>query len=320
MANDKFIWLRRCLLLLPALLLAGCSSQGGNFWLFNTQGPSAGASLHYMILDVLLMLIVIGPTTALVIWAMWRYRRNRNASYAPHWAHSNLIEVVVWSIPVIIVGVLSYFSYVGTRAVNPYNPTIVTRSVQARASKDGPLKVDVITTDWQWLFVYPQLHVAVTNRLVVPTNREIQFRLTSTSVTNDFYIPQLVGQIYVMPGMRTKQSMLVQSPGKYHGFSAEFSGPGFSWMNYSVDAVAEAQFSSWAKRVRAVGRSLSYPAFKRFARPTVNTGGKSEYFNRVQPGLFREIVKNVRNGKLAYKTPMLLTEDMHSKLFRTHTN
>lgn len=315
-------WLR-ILLLAPALLLTGCSNLSGHFWLFNTKGPLAASSLHYMILDVLVMLIIIIPALMLLVWTVWRYRRKRrgSATYSPGWSHSNLIEVIVWGIPLIIVGVLVYYSYVGTHAVNPYGPKVLNHPRHTRqASQKGPLRVDVITTDWQWLFVYPSLHIAVSNNLVVPVNRKVRFRLTSASVTNDFYIPQVVGQIYIMPGMRTRQSMLVQSPGKYHGFSAEFSGPGFSWMKYRMHAVSRRHFRKWVAKVRASGQPLSYADFKTFAKPTVNVQGQSQYFNRVDPHLFRQVVENVKAGKLAYDTPMLMSENMHSQLFQSHTN
>lgn len=303
--------------LMPLLLLGGCNSE--HFWLLHPKGPVAAAELHYTVIDVVLMAIVIIPAILLSIWAIYRYRASSGkGTYAPQWAHSNILEVVVWGVPIIIVGALAYFSYEGTFAVNPYNPTIIADHLKHKDPK--PLEVDVITTDWQWLFVYPKQNVAVSNELVVPVNRPVHFRLTSTSVTNDFFIPQIVGQIFAMPGMRTKQSMLVSDPGEYHGFSAELSGPGFAWMKFKLKAVSDKKFETWLGTVRQSSAKLSYADFAKFAKPTVNVGGKVQYFTDVQPGLFVQVIRNVRNGKLHYKTPMFLTESMKTEEFKQHSN
>ena len=317
MTRKNFPNLFRYLALIPLLLLGGCSSE--HFWLFNPKGPVAATELYYMILDVAIMLVVIVPTIILTIWVIYRYRAsNTKATYAPKWSHSNTLEVVVWGVPIVIVAILAYYSYVGTHQVNPWNPTVITE--HADYAKAKPLEVDVITTDWQWLFVYPKQNIAVSNELVVPVDRPVHFRLTSTSVTNNFFIPQIVGQVYVMPGMRSKQSMVVKHVGEYHGFSAALSGGGFSWMNFKVKAVSDQDFGSWVAKVQQSPSKLSYADFEKFAKPTVNIAGKAQYFTDVQPGLLVQVIQNVRDGKLRYKTPMFLTENMVSDEFKKHAN
>ncbi|APZ42346.1 COX aromatic rich motif-containing protein [Acidihalobacter ferrooxydans] len=319
MERKSFPSYLRYLAFLPLLLLGGCS--GHNFWLLDPKGAVAKAELHYMILDVSFMAIVIVPTTFLLIWVVWRYRASRNATYKPKWSHSNTLELVVWGIPLVIVGALSYFSWEGIHQVNPYNPGAVNGASDLAAAHDAPLEVDVITTDWQWMFIYPKQHIAVANELVVPTGTKVHFRLTSTSVVNSFFIPQIVGQIYAMPGMRTKQALEVSYPGSYHGFSAAFSGPGFSWMDFKLKAVPPQQFAQWVKKIgQKNGGRLDYATFKQFAKPTVNVADKIDYYANVQPGLFAKVVNAVRAQKLHYVTPMSMTENMHSDIFRQHSN
>ena len=291
-----------------------------HFWLLNPKGPVAAAELHYMIIDVALMAIVIVPTTLLFIAFVWRYRADRNATYAPKWSHSNAIELVVWGVPLLIVGALSYFSWEGIHQVNPYNPGAVNGAGDKAAAHDAPLEVDVISTDWQWMFIYPKQHIAVANELVVPTDTKVDFRLTSTSVVNSFYIPQVVGQIYAMPGMRTKQALEVNYPGSYHGFSAAFSGPGFSWMDFKMKAVTPQQFRQWVQKVSAAPQTLDYASFARFAKPTVNVSGKVYEYSHVQPGLFKQVVAAVRAQKLHYVTPAMMSENMYSTEFKEHSN
>jgi cytochrome o ubiquinol oxidase subunit 2 len=309
----------RMLALFPLLLLSGCSDK--HYWLFDPKGPIASAELHYMILDVLVMLVVIIPVTALTIWVLWRYRAAAQARHEPGWAHSNVLEFVVWGVPLVIVAILGYYSYVGIHAVNPYGPEVLAKKSVVETTRQGiaPLEVDVISTDWQWLFVYPKLHIASANELVVPTHVPVHFRLTSTTVTNNFFIPQLVGQIYAMPGMRTKQAMIADHTGEYHGLAATLSGPGFSWMDFKVKALNEQQFGQWVAGVKGAKAQLTYAAFDKFAQPTVNTSGKSVYFANVQPGLFKHVIQEVKAGKV-YPTPYAFTENMQAPEFTERTN
>lgn len=316
MSREKFPGALRYLALMPLLFLGGCSNQ--HFWLFNPKGPISEMELHYLILDVSIMLAIVIPTTLMVIWFLWRYRANAKtkAKYDPNWTHSNVLEVIVWGVPILIVAVLGYYSYIGIHEVNPYNPTVLASKTQPGAD---PLEIDVITTDWQWLFVYPKLHIASSNELVIPTHTRVNFRLTSTSVTNGFFIPQLVGQIYIMPGMRTKQSLLASHAGEYHGFSAALSGGGFSWMQFKTKAVSQSEFDAWVAKVQKSNIHLSYTDFEKYAQPTVNISHKTQYFSDVQTGLFTQVIKAAKAGKV-YPTPNALTENMQSEEFLKHAN
>lgn len=306
----------RYLFWVPLLLLGGCNMH--HFWILNPHGVTTGAETHYLVIDVVVLTIVILPTLLLLLAVMWRYRRSAGAQYAPKWSHSNVLEVIVWGIPLIAVGILAYFSWEGTHAVNPWHPTVI-KGESAQAQK--PLDIQVYTTDWQWLFVYPKQKIAVSNELVVPANRRVNFELTSASVTNDFFVPNLVGQIYVMPGMRTRQSLLAPRPGDYHAFSAEFSGPGFAYMNYTVKVVKPKAFDQWVAGVqKQASQKLDYVTFKQFAKPTVNVANQVQTFAVVDPDLFRQVVTAVRSDQLRYKTPLYLTDDMKAKLFKSHAD
>lgn len=315
MTATAFARLLRWTALLPALALAGCSDR--HFWLLNPRGPIARAELHYLMVDVLVMLIVIVPATALALWVLWRYRARARAAHDPGWTHSSRVEAVVWGVPLAVVAVLAVVSYRGVHAVDPYGPRVLARAPAPTAAR--PLEVDVISTDWQWLFVYPALHIASANALVVPTGVPVHFRLTSATVTNDFYIPQLVGQIYAMPGMRTKQAMLVERPGDYHGIAQTLSGPGFSWMDFKVEALDARAFARWRRAAYHAKAEMTYTAFERFARPTVNTSGATKLFAYVQPGLFQHVIAQARAGKV-YPTPYAFTENMGAAEFRDHTD
>ncbi|MHB8255003.1 MAG: cytochrome ubiquinol oxidase subunit II, partial [Acidiferrobacter sp.] len=173
----------------------------------------------------------------------------------------------------------------------------------------SPLEVDVISTDWQWVFVYPKQHIATVDRLVIPVGTPVRFRLTSATVVNDFYIPQLVGMIDVMPGMRVKQSLVANDIGSYQGFSANYSGAGFSWMTFRTQSVSADAFRKWTQKVQGSQQHLTYAAFNTIAKPTINVDSKVAYFSNVQAGLFDHVITQVMGGKV-YPTPMAMTENM----------
>ena len=307
MVAKRLRLLARYITLVPALLLAGCSSQGlsRQFVLFRPAGPLANVDFRFTILDVAVMLVIIVPTAIMTTVFLLRYRKtNAKAAYDPKWSHSNLIEFVVWTIPIAIVAMLGYYSYQGTFAVNPYNPRLINSASTASGKKaPRPLDVDVITTDWQWLFIYPKQDIATANELVIPVGTPIHFRLTSATVVNDFYIPKLAGMIDIMPGMRTKQVLLADRIGKYQGYSANFSGGGFSWMGFKTKVVAQNQFQTWAKRVAKSPQRLNYARFNAFAKPYKNVDGKTDQFSHVSAGLFDRVIKAITMGKV-YKTPL----------------
>lgn len=256
---------------------------------------------HYTIVDVVVMLLITLPITFMIALFMWRYRKTRNAAYDPNWSHSLGLELLMWGVPFIVVVVLGYYSYQSAMLVNPYAPTVL-KSAEA----DAPLQVDVVTTDWQWVFIYPQQGIATIDDLVVPQGRAVNLRLTSTSVVNDFFIPQVAPMIDVMPGMRTKDAFEVNHPGNYEGYSADFSGAGFSWMQFSTRVVAPADFNSWVAQVQASPAKLGYAQFRKLAQPTVNVGAKPAYFSGVDADLFDQVYNAAMNGTV-YPVPPEVT-------------
>ena len=299
--------LARSLVPLSLLFLSGCSAHGlaRQFLIFRPAGPLSGADMRFTILDVAVMLGIIVPTAIITTYFLLRYRKtNTNATYDPHWSHSNLIELIVWAIPLLTVAMLGYESYKGTYAVNPYDPRMIKTKTASAANPGGaPLNVDVITTDWQWLFVYPKQHIAVANELVIPRGMPVVFHMTSATVVNDFFIPNLAGMIDVMPGMRTKQVLVADKIGQYRGYSANFSGAGFSWMGFKTHVVSSAHFTRWIQSIQKSPRHMDYAQFNKFARPTTNIDGKTPAFSHVHARLFDQVIKGVLDGKV-YTTRM----------------
>lgn len=174
------------------------------FWTLDPAGPVARSERYTLIVDAIIMAAIVIPTIVLTIIFLRRYRAsNTKAGYSPTWSRSIALEIDMWGIPLIAVGVLGYFVYTGTQAADPYHPGAIEN--HDSPSSQPALNIDVIALDWRWLFVYPKQHIATMHTLTLPVHRPVRFHLTSATVTNSFFIPRLAGQIYVMPGMHTQQ-------------------------------------------------------------------------------------------------------------------
>jgi cytochrome o ubiquinol oxidase subunit 2 len=237
------------------------------------------------------MLAIIIPTMIATVAVAWWFRRgNKKAIYRPDWEYSGAIELVVWSIPILTVALLGGITWISSHELEPSKPL---------ASVKPPLKVDVVSLDWKWLFIYPDQGVATVNQLVVPAGTPISFRLTSATVWNTFFVPQMGSMIYTMPRMATRLNLQADRQGVFEGRSAHFSGDGFPGMEFNVHSVPPQQFAAWAQSARGSGQVLDGRSYTQLAKPSSYV--KPITYGSVAPGLFESIL----TGR-APPTPQLL--------------
>src|SRR5262249_17409087 len=160
--------------------------------------------------------------------------------------------------------------------------------------KSDPLRVDVVALDWKWLFIYPDHGVATVNQLVIPAGTPIEFRLTSATAMNSFFVPQLASQIYTVGGMITHLPLLADQPGEYPGFSAMFSGDGFSDMRFVVKSVSASDFNVWLEQVRSTGSALDDAGYAELAKPSKAVPPTT--YRSVEPKLFERILDQTTAG------------------------
>src|SRR5499427_7717421 len=200
-------------------LLTSCEPAG----VLDPQGPIASAERLLLINSTAIMLVVVIPVIVATLAFAWWYRAsNTRATRSLDESYEGRVEFVVWSIPALTVILLGGVIWIGSHQLDPREPI---------PGKSDPLRVDVVALDWKWLFIYPDQGVAAVNQLVIPAGTPVEFRLTSATVMNSFFVPQLGSQIYTMGGMTTHLNLLADQPGEYPGFSAMFSGDGFSDMH-----------------------------------------------------------------------------------------
>ena len=281
--------LGRIVLPFLSLSLGAC-----NLELMNPKGAVGAQEKDLILIALGLMLLVVIPVIVLTLVFAWRYReKNTKANYAPKWSHSTAIEVVVWSIPVVIVATLGVLIWKTTHSLDPYRPL---------ESEVEPVKVEVVSLDWKWLFIYPDYGVATVNQLPVPVGTPINFRLTSGSNMNSFFIPQLGSQIYTMAGMQTKLHLIADEAGTYAGRSASFSGPGFSDMHFKAVAMPRERFDAWIKQAKTVPAVLDKATYQTLARPSAKAPVAT--YSHVTPGLFDSIVHSAMTGSMPDMTHM----------------
>ena len=258
-------------------LLAGCS-----YGVLNPKGPVGAAEKVILFDATTIMLAVVIPVILCTLGFAWWFRaHNKRAKRLPDWEYSGRIELVTWSIPAMIVMFLGGIAWIGSHDLDP---------PQALQSDVKPVEIEVVSLDWKWLFIYPDEHVATVNELVIPINAPIHFKLTSGSVMNSFFVPQLGSQIYTMAGMTTQLNLLASKTGTYPGLSAQFSGDGFSDMRFDVRAVPEEEYQAWLNSTRAGSEFLDTVRYAQLTTPSRHD--EPATFGRVTAGLFEYIVHN----------------------------
>ena len=263
--------------LLLILLMSGC-----NRGILDPVGPVGSAEKQILINSTAIMLAIIIPTMiATVAVAFWFRRGNKKAVYRPDWEYSGAIELVVWGIPILTVMLLAGIAWIGSHDLEPSRPL---------PSDKPPLKVDVVSLDWKWLFIYPDQGIATVNQLVVPAGTAVSYRLTSATVWNVFWVPQMGTMIYTMPRMTTRLNLQADRLGSFKGLSGHFSGDGFPGMEFQVQSLPPEQFATWAQGAHGQGAVLDGRSYAELSKPSSYV--KPMTYGAVAPGLFDAIVAN----------------------------
>jgi cytochrome o ubiquinol oxidase subunit 2 len=254
------------------------------------SGDIAAQQAQLIVVSTVLMLLIIVPVIILTIVFAWRYRAsNTSATYLPDWDHSTRLELVIWGAPLLIIIALGLITWISTHVLDPYRPLSRLDATRPLAAEVKPLVVEVVALDWKWLFIYPEQGIATVNQLVAPVDVPVRFKLSASNVMNSFYIPALAGQIYAMPGMQTTLNAVINKPGVYEGFSANYSGAGFSDMRFKFHGTDAAGFAAWVSKVKAAGGTLDRAAYQQLEKPSEKVAVR--HFAAAEAGLFDAIVE-----------------------------
>jgi len=259
-----------------SVFASGCAQRG----ILDPVGPVASAEKTILINSTAIMLAIIIPTMiATAAFAFWFRRGNTKAKYRPDWEYSGAIELVVWSIPALTIMLLGGIAWISSHDLDPGKPL--------KSSKPA-IHVQVVSLDWKWLFIYPDQGIATVNQLVIPQGTPVSFDLTSATVWNSFFVPQMGSMIYTMPRMTTHLNLQADKPGAFQGLSAHFSGDGFPGMQFKVQSLPADQFAMWAQGERGQGGALDAKAYAELSKPSSYV--KPITYGAVVPNLYEAIV------------------------------
>lgn len=259
MQPKKKFWKLASLLPLSSLLfLGGCEQLA----VLNPQGPVAKEQYDLIMWSIILLSSIIVIVFALFTIVLIRYREKpENMDYEPPDQHGNTLLEVIWTLfPVLIVIALSI-------------PTVKATYAAEKPPKESahlePVEIYVTSANWKWLFSYEEEGIETVNYLNIPAGVPIQFKLTSVGPMNAFWIPELGGMKYTMDGMIMDHYLQADKPGTYLGRSANFSGEGFTHMEFEVESQTQEEYDDWVKEVKDTAPKLTEEKYNEIIQPGV---------------------------------------------------
>ncbi len=181
----------------------------------------------------------------LIVVAVVRYRRKPGDTELPPQIHGNNTLEIVWTIvPTVIVIILFFLSW---QTLN---------SVDARTTGDGDVRIRAVAQRFQWTFDYLSpdggqvLYEQIAPEMVVPAGQTVHLTLRGVDVIHAFYVPQFLFKRDVIPGRDNQFDFTVEpefAGQTFHGQCAELCGPQHWAMQFSVKALAPAEYEAWLK-------------------------------------------------------------------------
>ncbi|MGP4071616.1 cytochrome aa3 quinol oxidase subunit II [Piscibacillus sp. B03] len=241
------------------LLLSGCSE----LTVLDPKGPVGQSQKDLIVYSLWFMLGIVVVVFVLFGYMIIKYRDypgRGDKDYDPNIHGSLKIEILWTAIPLIIVTLLSI----------PTVETLFDLEKPPESSSDQePLVIHATSADWKWFFSYPEQNIETVNYLHIPTNRAIEFRLTSADSMAALWIPALGGQKYNMAGMETVLYLQADEEGVYDGRNSNFTGEGFSLQTFEVHAENEENFNAWVEDIQSNEPKLTQEQYNKLLEPGI---------------------------------------------------
>jgi len=223
------------------------------------KGQVATQERDLLLIIQVLMLLVVIPVYFLTFLFSWVYRaHNKKAKHTPDWDHHHVAEYIWWGLPFILILIIGILTCVRTYQLDPF---------RALPSDKKPLTIQVVALQWKWLFIYPEENIATVNFVQFPVDTPLHFEITADAPMNSFWIPQLGGQIYAMPKMKTELYLMADALGDFRGSSANISGAGFSSMHFIARSSSEEDFHRWVVDLKNSPETLDLTEYQKLALP-----------------------------------------------------
>lgn len=227
-----------------------------------------------------IMLLVVIPVYILTFIFSWKYRAFApKEDYDPDIVDSVVLEYIWWGLPLVLTVIIGVLTWIKTHELDPYKPLV---------SDKKPKTIQVVALQYKWLFLYPEEKIASLNYLQIPVNTPIKFEITADAPMNSFWIPELGGQIYAMPSMRTELNLIANHTGDFRGSSANISGEGFSSMHFVTRSSTEEDYNKWVAEASKSTNKMNVEEYNKLVPPT--TDNPPEQYQLADEKLFHHIL------------------------------
>lgn len=284
--KKTFITILITLLVLGAGALLALYISSHNIAMLEPKGLISDQERDLIVTCSLLMLIVVIPVLVLTFVFAWKYREgNEKSKHTPDWEHNYIAEMCWWGVPFVIIAILAVITWKTSHELNPFKPIVTDKK---------PIEIQAVALNWKWLFIYPEQGIATVNLVQFPEKTPINFEITADAPMNSFWIPQLGGQIYAMPAMRSKLYLLANEQGSYSGRSSNISGKGFAGMIFTANSISEQEFDKWVDSIKGSSKNLTMDSYSELVRPSEYV--PVSYYVLSERDLFNKII-------MKYMTP-----------------
>jgi cytochrome c oxidase subunit 2 len=222
-------------------------------WQLNFQDAATPVKQNLHEFHTLLLWItggIVGFVTLLLLYTIWRFSAKRNPEPSKR-THNVAIEILWTVIPVLILMVIAWKSF----------PLMYYMD----RTTDPELTVKVVGYQWYWGYEYPdhdldfiaymipdeeieegqQRLLETDKRLILPTDRNIKFIITSADVIHSWAMPSFGIKTDAIPGRLNETWARIDEPGVYYGQCSEICGVGHAFMPIAVQAVPPKVFDLW---------------------------------------------------------------------------
>jgi cytochrome aa3-600 menaquinol oxidase subunit II len=259
--TEVFKKLRPYLMILTSLLflfvLSGCSQYA----IFDPKGPNAATLKDLIMYSIYFMIFIMIVVYVLFTFVIVKYRDRKNFNekdHEPDIHGSTKLEIIWTVIPIIIIVALSI-------------PTVKVlydlEKPAAETAHKEPIVIHATSADWKWIFSYPEEGIETVNYVNVPEDHPILFKITSADSMSSFWVPQIGGQEYGMPGMVNDLYLQADEPGKYEGMNSNFTGQGMFDQKFNFVALQEEDYQKWVKETQDNAPELTEVTYEKLLLP-----------------------------------------------------
>lgn len=223
--------------------------------------PAASPQMADQNLTIVVFTAVAVPVAFFVLtfvgYSVWRFRTQGMPTEDGPPIRGNHLALVLW--PSVSAGLcvfLLIWGLYGMTKVGTFG-TPVGQGGMFGGTRANPLVVDVTGQQWLWTFKYPSEGGIQSTKLVLPVDRQVEFRVTSVDVVHSFWISAFGVKIDAVPGEVLYTNTTPTQLGTFTARCVELCGLYHAYMQNQVSVVTPAAFATWVQSQTTNGGGLA---------------------------------------------------------------